>query len=741
MLRNLVVTLTSSNPKVTPVAPLLASIPALNHGVATSVAGGLAATLSPDIADGEPLGLSLRIQHDGGVVVMPLRLYAVQTVRADVELGFEPGMLLSDPSRNRVYMVDKTNNRILSIDTQAGRVAAVGKLAGSVLIGGIALSADGKRLVVALNGSNQLQILSTDTLESMDVLHLDFRPANVAMGANGRIYVCPHSTTRNWIREIDLDSGQVNELRAASYRTSLLKTSADHRRLYVFDLSTIGGTMYLHEYVVDGGTPTARSGRFPFNADNTKDMALDEEMRRIYIAAGGTYGIQVTEMDNGLSAPFWPFDAPYGAGVAFLPGSDFVYGGSGAGDGRIRRFERTTGRPIADFSLRAPGVTDNRYLLDRGMAITRNTRLVFTTSDINFDSLTRRYFLTLIGRDGLDMTIPRFKPKLDAGTNRKVKLSKPLRVAAVSEFPETENEPVIGWKLMKGSGSAVFSMSGAVADISFSEPGRYELEISAAAEDLAATDRLWVDVEPDAPKINISPLATKAMRHPGLRAGFILSREGDTSAPLTVQLQRSGTAVVGTDFNALPATAVMATGVSTVEIPLVLPMGGAGGTVTLTVLAGTGYETGASSQAQIEIVPASFANWLQAAGDIQPGPVVTANGDPNGNGLDNRMEYLLGRNPFDPRQGNPLQLTGSGNPASMTASFRALKNPEGAVLLVEFSPDLIAWDVNLQGSPSVEILNREDHGDGTETITLRLSAEARQQPKGFLRLGAHEVAE
>lgn len=740
LLNNVVLSLVSTNPAVVPAAPLSVSFSAVNSGVSFSTsASGLAANVGSTLQDGESLGLSLRVSHATGIQLIPLDLFASKTLRANAEVAFAPGMLLSDSTGNRVHLTDKTSDRILTIDTSSGTVTSSGRLAGTVGDGGIALSPDGSMLVAALTNSNRIQILAADTLASIDVLHMDFSPVSVAFASNGRIYA---TTTQTWsrVREIDPATGQVKNIGIKDYyKNSRLKHSTDHSRLYIHETELSGIPLKLDEYRVDGETPATVNRSHAYKATGGGgDILLDEELRRIYVTVGGTDGVQVTDLDYGVTEGVWPLDSTHGKACASQPGSNFVYGGSAADNGKIRRFERRSGRPLADYPLAVAGVAKDFSLLGRGLAVTRNSKMVFATRTT---SSPERYFISLVGHSTLNMTQPMARLKLDAGPDRLVKLSNPLALAALIEPPSGAGVPLTTWTKSSGPGSAVFAGNSGTTIVNFSQPGRYRLQVSSVLAGVASVDSVWVDVEPDDPRINISPISAKVMRHPGLQGGFVIRREGDPSIPLTVQLQRGGTAVSGTDYNALPVSVSMAAGIVTVDVPLLLLPGGTGGTAELTVLPGAGYEPGASSMAAVSIVPASFANWLDAARDARPDLDLSANGDPNGNGLTNMMEYLLGRSPSLPSDGNPLELSGTANPNAFTASFRALKNPVGAALVVEFSSNLMTWNVNWGESPAVEELGRQDHGDGTVTITLGLSSGAANQTNGYLRLKGNDLTD
>ena len=68
--------------------------------------------------------------------------------------------------------------------------------------------------------------------------------------------------------------------------------------------------------------------------------------------------------------------------------------------------------------------------------------------------------------------------------------------------------------------------------------------------------------------------------------------------------------------------------------------------------------------------------------------------------------------------------------------YRALKDMPDVTLHAEYSTDLTAWSTHVDGLPATEVVSREDHGDGTETVTLRLTPAVSAHARSFLRLRA-----
>jgi secreted trypsin-like serine protease len=73
---------------------------------------------------------------------------------------------------------------------------------------------------------------------------------------------------------------------------------------------------------------------------------------------------------------------------------------------------------------------------------------------------------------------------------------------------------------------------------------------------------------------------------------YVITRTGDTSAALTVKLQVKGTAIVGADYNGLPATVTIPAGAASVPVPLIIKddaLSESTESVVVSVIAGVGY--------------------------------------------------------------------------------------------------------------------------------------------------------
>lgn len=73
---------------------------------------------------------------------------------------------------------------------------------------------------------------------------------------------------------------------------------------------------------------------------------------------------------------------------------------------------------------------------------------------------------------------------------------------------------------------------------------------------------------------------------------YVITRTGDTTAALTVNLQVRGTATAGTDYNSLPAAVTIPAGATSVTVPLIVKddtLSESTETVVVSVIAGSGY--------------------------------------------------------------------------------------------------------------------------------------------------------
>ena len=120
----------------------------------------------------------------------------------------------------------------------------------------------------------------------------------------------------------------------------------------------------------------------------------------------------------------------------------------------------------------------------------------------------------------------------------------------------------------------------------YTTAGGFTIAVTVADGDETATATTAVSVNPVPVDVLIAagePAASESQQSPG---EFTLTRDGDTSAALTVSytIDSASTAVAGTDYTALSGTATFAADSATATIPVApLDAGKVGGSVTVTV--------------------------------------------------------------------------------------------------------------------------------------------------------------
>ena len=109
-------------------------------------------------------------------------------------------------------------------------------------------------------------------------------------------------------------------------------------------------------------------------------------------------------------------------------------------------------------------------------------------------------------------------------------------------------------------------------------------------------------------KARVSVVATEpaAYRNGPTPGMFTITREGDAASALTINVQITGSAANGTDYEFIPGTSVvMPAGATSVSIPVMPYQAGGNGevVVALAMQAGNGYILGSTQSANVTIVP------------------------------------------------------------------------------------------------------------------------------------------
>ena len=122
----------------------------------------------------------------------------------------------------------------------------------------------------------------------------------------------------------------------------------------------------------------------------------------------------------------------------------------------------------------------------------------------------------------------------------------------------------------------------------------------------------------------------------------------------------------------------------------------------------------------------TFSQWSNGYGGS-----LTANGDDDGDGISNALEYALSLNPMV-RNANAFpagQLITDGGQTYLAITFRH-RPAADLTTVVETSDNLSSWGT----TPSVVMVSNTDHLDGTFTTTWRNASPAVGAAKQFLRI-------
>ena len=706
-LSNVIVEALSSDPLAVVQSPVTRSIGNVNGYVSFTPAPNFSLQLSPSLTDEHEVKLMFRVTHDTDVQqLIPYSLFIAQPIKAEATIGFTMGEMLADRTRNLAYVLDRTNPRLLAIDTAAGTVAAAAKLAADPGTGRMALAPDGSRLYVALTTTNKIQVFNLPALEQADLFGVDFSPVGLAAASDGKLYA---SSTATWqyLWQIDPATGAVlgHFGRRIYYGSSVLRLDGAGMALFVAEIG-LSGIGELDEYTIGAaGVPVFKKWH-PFNLSNTKDFGVDDLCRRLYTMSGGVYGIGVTEMDTGVGNIVWPFGAPYGSALAFLPGDTFIHGGSYF-DG-IFRFNRADGRRVAAIPI------GGGQLMDRAMAITANGRIVYAKNGV----------LGLIGRASLTINSPNLAPHINLGSDQTTRVSRGAMLRATLADDDPVGVLTTVWAFVSGpEGAIVAPQSATNAAASFAAPGAYRLRATVSDGARRSSDEITIAVLPDLPAVSVGatvPVATRSGPVPG---ELTFTRTQLPTDVLNVNYTVTGTATGGVDYAALSGHIAIPDGAASATLTVMPTLNGpgfdAGKTVIVTVSANANYDVGVSRQAVVMLKEHDYDTWRTLKLSGAPAADQLYSADPDHDGLANLMEYALGAEPLQAEFFSWLVPGISdliGEHRYFTLTYTRPRGMTDVSYAVEVSGDLARWN---SGDGYTVLSSVQPLGNGLEQVVAR----------------------
>ncbi len=688
-------------------------------------------SINSSAVDGEDILVKFRVSRTGAAdedLDYHLTVFKPETVTT-ANLSFQIGEIIADPARNLVYLVDKTNARLLAFNTDTNTIAAAVPLAGATGAGFMDFSPDNSKLYIALTGARKIQVFRLPELTQADIVDVPFDIHSIVLGADGFLYA---SSTEYWgaLRKVDPLTGQVAATfndGSSIYQGSIVRSTSDHKHLFMIETG-LSGVGRVPEWDLMGESPILVDSH-SFDLANTKDVKVDETLRRIYLATGGVYGIGVTEMDSGLAGIVWSNNAryPYGIGVTFLPNDRFVYGLTPT---TITRFSRADGRKLAEYDVN-PSSSD---LGDRCVAITPNGRILFIRKPSSGN-----HIIGTVGGPAISTALPAVAPASYAGANVSIQSDNSTSFSASVLNGGTVGSLSHAWRIVAGPGATVFSSSTELqTDASFSRPGRYLVEMSSTGTaGSQSSDIVVVDVAAAPPEVSISASKDVGSLYGRTSGEFTVTRSGgDFAQPLVVNFAVSGTATAGVDYQPLGSSVTIPAGENSARVPVALKASSVASplTVTSTITPNAVYKAGSSRDATVLLLDGSFNSWkeLHFAGD--PATASDPTGDIDSDGRINLLEYALGSDPKNAESGAPVTTDVENGPSGAVLTLTYTIPPGStASYTVETTSSLAGANWQSDAANVVEV-SRTTNADGSVTVKASRVQPVSATTQAFIRL-------
>ena len=326
-----------------------------------------------------------------------------------------------------------------------------------------------------------------------------------------------------------------------------------------------------------------------------------------------------------------------------------------------------------------------------------------------------------------------FAPVVSAGTNQIVRFSEPVVLHGAASDDGQPNPPgqlSNVWSKVSGLGTVAFADGQAVnTPVTFSDPGLYGLRLTSDDGEVKTADEVTINALPT-PVVNIQAAQTNAAEFGLVPGAFRVTRNGDTSLPLTVHLATSGTASNGVDYAALTNVVSFAPGLGTTTLavqPLADDLPEGDETVVFSVRPDLGYAVGSNGVATITIRDLPWDAWRLAnfsGVELQNTNLTGELGDVETDLLVNLLEYAFHRDPHTADHTNYFSgafetLQGPvGGGTGYVVTFKRRQAPTDLTYEVQVTADFVTW---LSGASVARQSKVTDDGNGvTETVKFQI---------------------
>ncbi|MBC8040807.1 MAG: hypothetical protein H7Y06_09710 [Opitutaceae bacterium] len=263
-------------------------------------------------------------------------------------------------------------------------------------------------------------------------------------------------------------------------------------------------------------------------------------------------------------------------------------------------------------------------------------------------------------------------------------------------------------------------------------PGSYALVV----ENLSTTATPYALAWHTRPSVSVTATTTVARESDGQAGIVTITRTGDTTLPLLVNLSAGGTAVPGTHYQALPATITIAAGQASTTVP-VTPVGDSlaqgDRTVTIAIAADFSLVRNPAQVASVTIQDKPFDAWRFTrftTEELADSAISGDSADPDADGISNLLEYALGTEPKSPNTSTRLPTPAIDN-ARLTLTYTRPTTTTDLSYTLEWSDNLSTWHT---GPEFTELISSTDNGNGTITVFTRAVSSLSTAPRQFLRL-------